>query len=104
MCALPTGLPQALPALLPPSGASTGASNASLPKAAKPVLEINPAHPLIRALAARMNVQDKGKLEDIVWLLFDEVRLIEGEEPSDAAQFGARLTRVLLDAAGQLPS
>ncbi len=80
------------------------AQGGRLPKAAKPVLEINPAHPLIRALAARMNVQDKGKLEDIVWLLFDEVRLIEGEEPSDAAQFGARLTRVLLDAAGQLPS
>jgi molecular chaperone HtpG len=69
--------------------------------ATKPVLEINPAHPLIRALAARMGAPDKAKFEDIVWLLFDEARLMEGEKPADAPHFAARLTRILLDAAGQ---
>jgi molecular chaperone HtpG len=67
----------------------------------KPVLEINPAHPLIRALAARIGAPDKGKFEDIVWLLFDEARLMEGEKPADAPHFAARLTRILLDAASQ---
>jgi molecular chaperone HtpG len=67
----------------------------------KPVLEINPAHALIRALAARVGAPDKGKFEDIVWLLFDGARLMEGEKPADAPHFAARLTRILLDAASQ---
>ncbi|MGH6848345.1 MAG: molecular chaperone HtpG, partial [Methylocella sp.] len=69
--------------------------------ASKPVLEINPEHPLIRALAARIGAPDKEKFEDIVWLLFDEARLMEGEKPADAPHFAARLTRILLDAASQ---
>ncbi|MCI0465943.1 MAG: molecular chaperone HtpG [Beijerinckiaceae bacterium] len=67
----------------------------------KPVLEVNPAHPLIRALAGQTGSPNKEKLEDIIWLLFDEARLMEGEQPADAAHFAARLTRVLLNAAGQ---
>jgi molecular chaperone HtpG len=77
------------------------AETGRLGPATKPVLEINPAHPLIRALAARMGAPDKAKFEDIVWLLFDEARLMEGEKPADAPHFAARLTRILLDAAGQ---
>jgi molecular chaperone HtpG len=79
------------------------AETGRLGPATKPVLEINPAHPLIRALAARMGAPDRAKFEDIVWLLFDEARLMEGEKPADAPHFAARLTRILLDAAG-LPS
>ncbi|HET6374808.1 MAG TPA: molecular chaperone HtpG, partial [Methylocella sp.] len=67
----------------------------------KPVLEINPAHPLVRALAARIGEPGKEKTEDLVWLLYDEARLMEGEKPADPAHFAQRLTRVLLDAAGQ---
>jgi molecular chaperone HtpG len=77
------------------------AESGHLGPASKPVLEINPAHPLIRALAARIGAPDKGKFEDIVWLLFDEARLMEGEKPSDAPHFAARLTRILLAAASQ---
>lgn len=73
-----------------------------LGKAAKPILEINAAHPLIRTLAERVSAQDKAKLEDIIWLLFDEARLMEGDKIADAPHFAARMTRVLLDAAGQL--
>lgn len=80
------------------------AEGGHLGRVTKPVLEINPTHPLIRALAARIGASDKAKLEDIIWLLFDEARLMEGEEPSDAPHFAARLTRVLVDAAGQLSS
>ncbi|HEY4847226.1 MAG TPA: molecular chaperone HtpG [Methylocella sp.] len=77
------------------------AESGRLGQVSKPVLEINPAHPLIRALAARISAPDKGKFEDIVWLLFDEARLMEGEKPADTSHFAARLTRILLDAAGQ---
>jgi molecular chaperone HtpG len=77
------------------------ADSGRLGLASKPVLEINPAHPLIRALAAQIGAPDKEKLNDIIWLLFDEARLMEGEKPADASHFAARLTRVLLGAAGQ---
>ncbi len=77
------------------------AESGRLGAASKPVLEINPEHPLIRVLAGRIGAPDKGKFEDIVWLLFDEARLMEGEKPADAPHFAARLTRILLDAAGQ---
>jgi molecular chaperone HtpG len=77
------------------------ADSGRLALASKPVLEINPAHPLIRTLAARIASPDKEKLQDIIWLLFDEARLMEGEQPADASNFAARLTRILLDAAGE---
>jgi molecular chaperone HtpG len=68
-------------------------------KTTKPILEINPAHPLIQALAGHVEAADKAEFEDIVWLLFDEARLVEGERPADAAGFSARLTRILTKAA-----
>jgi molecular chaperone HtpG len=61
----------------------------------KPILEVNPGHPLIVALAARQAGSDKSLFEDMVWLLFDEARLMDGEKPGDTATFAARLTRIL---------
>jgi molecular chaperone HtpG len=74
------------------------AEHGQLGKASKPILEVNPSHPLIAALEARAS-GDKDGFTDIVWLLFDEARLVEGEKPADAAGFAARLTRVLVKAA-----
>ena len=68
-------------------------------KSTKPVLEINAGHPLIAALANHVDAADKAGFEDIVWLLFDEARLMEGEKPADAPNFSARLTRILTKAA-----
>jgi len=62
----------------------------------KPVLEVNPAHPLFGALSADTS---KDVFADIVWLLFDEARLMEGEKPADAPKFADRLTRILVKAA-----
>ena len=75
------------------------AASGRLGAASKPVLEINPGHPLIRALAANIGAPDKERFEDVIWLLFDEARVMEGEKPADA--FAARLTRVLIDAVGR---
>ncbi len=75
------------------------AASGRLGAASKPVLEINPGHPLIRALAANIGAPDKERFEDVIWLLFDEARVMEGEKPADA--FAARLTRVLMGAVGR---
>ncbi|ACB94476.1 molecular chaperone HtpG [Beijerinckia indica] len=75
------------------------AEHGQLGRLAKPVLEINPTHPLIKALNEDLTSPDKEKLEDIVWLLLDEARLMEGDQPADAPHFASRLTRILLKAA-----
>ena len=67
----------------------------------KPVLEINPSHPLTSALARRLkDGADKALIEDAAWLLLDESRLAEGETLKDAPAFAARLRRVMEKALG----
>lgn len=74
------------------------AASGRLGAESKPVLEINPDHPLIRSLALKIGGPDKDKLEDVIWLLYDEARILEGEKP--AGDFAARLTRILVNAVG----
>jgi molecular chaperone HtpG len=76
------------------------ASHGQAPGAIKPVLEINPSHPLVLALEAQAKAGDRTLFEDAVWLLFDEARLMDGEAPQDAAAFATRLTRILGKALG----
>ncbi len=66
----------------------------------RPVLEINPNHPLITAVARR--VADKGKEEAAEWahLLFDEARILEGDTPADPSSFATRMNRMMLKALG----
>jgi len=66
----------------------------------KPVLEINPSHPLVIALEKQAASGDKSLFEDAVWLLFDEAKLMDGGAPQDAAAFAVRLTRILEKALG----
>ncbi len=65
-----------------------------LPSAAKPILEINPRHELVAALAALGDTERTFK-EDAAHLLFDEARVLDGERPADARLFSDRLARVL---------
>lgn len=74
------------------------AEHGQLKNIAKPILEINPAHPLVTALAAQVGLADKSVLADVIWLVLDEARLLDGERPANAADFAARLTRVLTKA------
>lgn len=69
-----------------------GAGQAST--ATKPVLEINPSHALVNALAKNAGGQ-KALREDAVRLLFDEALVTEGERIDDARGFSERLARVL---------
>jgi molecular chaperone HtpG len=62
----------------------------------RPVLEINPGHPLVKRLAEKQADPDARDLvADAAWLLLDEARLQDGEPPADAAQFARRLARVM---------
>ncbi len=55
--------------------------------AAAKILEINPKHPIIKHLAEKGN----ANIDDAVWLLFDQARILEGEEITDPAAFTRRL-------------
>ena len=65
-----------------------------LTSASKPVLEVNPRHELIAALAA-LGEADRSFKEDAAHLLYDEARLLDGDRPADARAFSDRLGRVL---------
>lgn len=62
--------------------------------AAKPILEVNPRHQIITALAG-LGETDQSFREDATRLLLDEARILDGERPSDAQAFSQRLTRVI---------
>jgi molecular chaperone HtpG len=65
-----------------------------LTSASKPVLEVNPQHELITALAA-LGEADRSFKEDAAQLLYEEARLLDGDRPADARAFSDRLGRVL---------
>jgi molecular chaperone HtpG len=62
--------------------------------AAKPILEVNPRHQLIVALAG-LGEDEHAFKQDAAFLLFDEARVLDGERPADARAFSDRLARVL---------
>jgi molecular chaperone HtpG len=70
-----------------------------LPAASKPVLEINPQHPLVVSLS-RLGDADQAFREDMAHLLFDEAKIADGEVPADARAFSARLGRLVGRALG----
>jgi molecular chaperone HtpG len=65
-----------------------------LKAAAKPVLEVNPHHSLIKALAA-LGDNDHSFKQDVAHLLFDEARILEGDRPENPGKFSDRLAHVL---------
>jgi molecular chaperone HtpG len=81
-----SGPDRALEKLLAGAGRLTAAS--------KPILEVNPRHELVVALAA-LGEDERAFKEDAAHLLFDEARVLDGERPADARAFSARLARVL---------
>ncbi len=87
-----SGPDRALEKLLAGAGRLTSAS--------KPILEINPRHPLVVALAA-LGDDERTLKEDAAHLLLDEARVLEGDRPPDAKLFSGRLARVLGRCVGQ---
>jgi molecular chaperone HtpG len=60
----------------------------------KPVLEINPGHDVVVALAKKAKA-DRASAEDGFWLLLDTARIADGEAPLDAGAFAKRVTALL---------
>jgi molecular chaperone HtpG len=81
-----TGMDRQLERLLARAG--------QLGSAAKPILEINPRHDLIVALA-NLGDAEQALREDAAHLLLDEARILDGELPADARAFSQRLARVM---------
>jgi molecular chaperone HtpG len=61
----------------------------------KPVLEVNPAHPLVQ----RLKQAADAEFNDLATLLFEQALLTEGGQLEDPAGFVARMNRLLLNAA-----
>jgi molecular chaperone HtpG len=60
--------------------------------ASKPILEVNPGHPIIVSLAER---SEDALLNDASQLLLEQALLIEGIRPEDPIAFAKRLNRVM---------
>jgi molecular chaperone HtpG len=75
------------------------AGSGQLGLVAKPILEINPQHDLIVALAG-LEQDDQSLWADAAHLLFDEARILDGELPADAKAFSQRLARVMRRSVG----
>ncbi len=64
------------------------------------ILEINPQHPIITALADRLatsgeSADSDDELKDAAFLLLDQARIVEGEEIANPSEFSRRLTTFL---------
>jgi molecular chaperone HtpG len=60
-----------------------------------PILEINPSHPLIAALAGLVKAKGAAAAEDAASLLLDQAFISEGEPVPDPAAFARRLSTVM---------
>ncbi len=60
----------------------------------RPILEINPGHPLMRRLAG---TEDASRFADLAGLVLDQATLAEGGQLADPGAFVQRLNRILLE-------
>jgi molecular chaperone HtpG len=60
----------------------------------KPVLEINPGHPLVGRLSEEKDAQ---RFEDLARVVLDQATLAEGRPLKDPGGFAQRLNRLLLE-------
>jgi molecular chaperone HtpG len=58
---------------------------------AKPILELNMKHAMVRLLGAAKKEERKQDVEDLANLLLDQARILDGEIPADPAAFARRL-------------
>jgi molecular chaperone HtpG len=74
--------------------------NAAGVTATAPILEINPEHPLMVALAARAaGGGATDRIAEAARLLLDQARILEGETPTDPARFATAMVGMMLERA-----
>lgn len=67
---------------------------------AKPILELNMKHAMVRALGAAKKEDRAQDVEDLANLLLDQACILDGEIPSDPAAFARRLNGYVVRALG----
>lgn len=65
--------------------------------AAKPILEVNPRHAMVSALAS---AEDNALRSDAAHLLLDTARVLDGDRPTNASAFAERLSRLVTRSLG----
>ena len=63
----------------------------------KPIMELNPEHPLVKRLDAE---PDEDRFAALATILFEQAQLASGDELEDPAAYVQRLNRLLLELAG----
>ena len=61
---------------------------------AKPILEINPRHEVVRLISSLPD-EDNDLMQDAAHLLFEEARILDGDRPDNPRAFSDRMVRVL---------
>ncbi|QFU76055.1 molecular chaperone HtpG [Halioglobus maricola] len=64
----------------------------------KPILEVNPGHPILEMLDGE---QDEDRFADLAGIVFDQANLAEGGQLEDPAAYVAKLNKLLLALAGR---
>ena len=67
---------------------------------AKPILELNMRHPLVKAVAGAQKEAHAADVNDLSALLFEQAQILDGEVPEDPAAFTARLNRLVVRGLG----
>jgi molecular chaperone HtpG len=63
---------------------------------AKPILELNLRHPLVKAVARAKQDAHDDEVAELSGLLLDQAMILDGEAPEDPAAFAARLNRLVV--------
>jgi molecular chaperone HtpG len=63
---------------------------------ARPILEINTRHPLVKAISDAKLAQREADVADLSELLLDEAHILDGEVPADPAAFARRINRLVV--------
>jgi molecular chaperone HtpG len=63
---------------------------------AKPVLELNMRHDLVKALARTVEQKKDSDVADLSALLLAQAQILDGEVPSDPAAFARRLNDLIV--------
>lgn len=63
---------------------------------AKPILELNMRHALVKALARSVAAKSDTDIADIAALLFAQAQILDGEVPADPAAFARRLNDLIV--------
>lgn len=62
----------------------------------KPILELNMAHELVRAMASAHAEKREAEAADIALLLLDQAHILDGEMPADPAAFAKRVNALIV--------